>query len=228
MVLGVSGPFETFALMPPLGRIGYWAAVVVATYATGFFTAQVIMAWLGSTRDGPLPARTTLAPLTLGITATVMPVLLALSAGLGIWPETLGDAAFLGATVLLVTLAIQIVGLAMPGPAAASPPAILDRLPVQKRGPLLSISVSDHYVDVATTKGREMLLMRFSDAIREAGSQTGLQVHRSHWVVQSQIAGIERRGDSGLLTMTDGRQVPVSRTGMKRLAAAGLLPVKGR
>jgi DNA-binding LytR/AlgR family response regulator len=61
----------------------------------------------------------------------------------------------------------------------ASPP-ILNRVPVQRRGRLIALSVSDHYVEVLTDGGRSLVLMRLSDAIAETGPVKGLQIHRSH------------------------------------------------
>ncbi|MCB1383384.1 MAG: LytTR family transcriptional regulator DNA-binding domain-containing protein [Notoacmeibacter sp.] len=99
-------------------------------------------------------------------------------------------------------------------PAAAPRPALLDRLPGSKRGPLIRLEVQDHYVLVVTAKGREMLLMRLADAIRETEPVDGLQVHRSHWVARDGVADVIREtGKNGrtLLRTTDGAEIPVSR-----------------
>ncbi|MCB1420416.1 MAG: LytTR family transcriptional regulator [Notoacmeibacter sp.] len=99
--------------------------------------------------------------------------------------------------------------------ASAPPrPAILDRLPADKRGALIRLEVQDHYVLVVTTKGRELLLMRLGDAMREAAPVEGLQVHRSHWVARDGVADVIREpGKNGrtVLRTNDGADVPVSR-----------------
>ena len=49
---------------------------------------------------------------------------------------------------------------------APSPPALLKRLDLAKRGDLISISVQAHNVEVVTTAGASLLLLRLSDAMR--------------------------------------------------------------
>ena len=109
-------------------------------------------------------------------------------------------------------------------PATTQSPALLDRLPFDKRGPLLALSVSDHYVEVRTSKGHELLLMRLSDAIRETAPEPGLQIHRSHWVAKSAVQSARRDGARAFLTLIDGTEVPASRTYLPALKEAGLLP----
>nr|WP_255552328.1 LytTR family DNA-binding domain-containing protein [Maritimibacter dapengensis] len=101
---------------------------------------------------------------------------------------------------------------------------ILDRLPIEKRGPLISLSVQDHYVEVATTKGTELVLLRLSDAMAEVGDTPGLQVHRSHWIATGAVKSARRDGARAILTMADGRDIPVSRTYLPAIKEAGLLP----
>ncbi|MDF2231547.1 LytTR family DNA-binding domain-containing protein [Albimonas sp. CAU 1670] len=102
-------------------------------------------------------------------------------------------------------------------------PALLRRLPHRKRGALLRLSMSDHYVGVATEHGEEMLLMRLSDAIAETAPEEGLKVHRSHWVARRAVRSVEREGDRATLVLTNGERVPVSRTRMRALRDAGWL-----
>jgi hypothetical protein len=111
-------------------------------------------------------------------------------------------------------------------PTRAEGAPLLGRLPLEKRGALVSLSVQDHYVEVVTTKGRELLLMRLSDAMRETGDVAGLQVHRSHWVATGAVSGAVRRGDGARLTTTAGDDIPVSRRYVPAIRAAGLLPAR--
>ena len=100
----------------------------------------------------------------------------------------------------------------------------LGRLPLAKRGPLVSLSVEDHYVRIRTRQGEEMVLMRLADAVRETRGVVGLQVHRSHWVALDQVRGAARRGDGAVLTMSTGPDIPVSRANVAAIRDAGLLP----
>jgi DNA-binding LytR/AlgR family response regulator len=97
-------------------------------------------------------------------------------------------------------------------------------LPLQKRAPLVALSVEDHYVRIRTTKGEAMILMQLGDAIREVGDTPGLQVHRSHWVALDQIRAVTRKGDGAIVSLRHGPDVPVSRANLPKLREAGLLP----
>ena len=108
------------------------------------------------------------------------------------------------------------------GPAAAAPAqALLARLPARRRGELLHMRMQDHYVEVHTTRGMEMLLLRFRDALREVEYAEGMQVHRSHWVAQAAVDGVERRDGRVTLRLVNGSKVPVSRSFAPALRARG-------
>ena len=52
----------------------------------------------------------------------------------------------------------------------------------------------------------------------------GFQVHRSHWVSLAQVRSVRRDGARAVLTMSDGRDIPVSRSNIAAVKEAGLLP----
>jgi DNA-binding LytR/AlgR family response regulator len=89
---------------------------------------------------------------------------------------------------------------------------LLLRLKPANRGLPLHLTVSDHYTEVTTTLGRELILLRFTDALGELGSVPGLQVHRSHWVADAHVVGIVRDNGRIAIQLGDGTEVPVSRT----------------
>ena len=91
--------------------------------------------------------------------------------------------------------------------------ALLARLSARSRADLLHLRMQDHYVEVNTAAGSELLLLRFRDALREVEDVNGLQVHRSHWVARDAVAGVERRGGGRVvLRLVNGSKVPVSRS----------------
>ncbi len=177
-----------------------------------------------------------LSALASGSGATA--ALLLLNAGMGSLPEDLGGLAAGVGSVMAIALVIEVArawaeprapDLAPPrdgGPGGGAGPAppILARLPLDKRAALVALSVQDHYVDVVTTRGRGPLLMRLGDAIRETAGVEGLQVHRSHWVALEQVASARRIGDAAALTLSTGGEMPVSRSRLAQVRAAGLLP----
>ena len=106
-------------------------------------------------------------------------------------------------------------------PATREPP-LLSRLPAESRAELLHLRMQDHYVEVHTAAGMELLLLRFRDALREVENVNGLRVHRSHWVARAAVVGVERRRGGGLmLHLVNGNEVPVSRSFVHVLKAEG-------
>ncbi len=143
------------------------------------------------------------------------------------WPQ-------LYALVLVIALALTVIGYFIDqtyaGSADSADPtadgltAFMQRLPIKYRTATLhAISSEDHYLRVHTSAGEEMILMRLADAVRELGSASGLQVHRSWWVAKAGIADKKRENGRSLLILKSGTQVPVSRSYRARAKDAGLI-----
>lgn len=99
---------------------------------------------------------------------------------------------------------------------------------LRKAGPdtgqtLVRLQSADHYVEVHTETGAKLLLMRISDAIEMLSGADGGQVHRSHWVNFNEVAGVVKRDRKIWLRMSDGAEVPVSRSFRAPLRQAGVL-----
>ena len=103
---------------------------------------------------------------------------------------------------------------------------LLRRLEPKLDGEILHLSVDDHYVDVATSKGTGRILMRFSDAIEEVAPAIGMQVHRSHWVAHEAISDVVREGGRTFVVLVNGARVPVSRA--YQAAVEGFTLASGR
>lgn len=91
-------------------------------------------------------------------------------------------------------------------------PALLQRLPEDKRGELHALSSDDHYVQVHTERGPSSVLLRFADALRELGDWPGLRIHRSHWVADAAVQRIRIERGRLFVVLRCGRELPVSRT----------------
>ncbi|SEQ56419.1 LytTr DNA-binding domain-containing protein [Loktanella sp. DSM 29012] len=227
VILAIIAPFDGDVLLRPLPRLAYWMMVVTTTYAAGLWVnIYILHHWADR-----LSRQWRLAVIGLA-TATCVSVLVWVLNGmwLGFWPAGTALAVYL-AQVFVIALIVAILIEAVlqritTAPAPRVGPSILDRLPLDKRGTLLAMSVEDHYVRVTTTKGQEMILMRLSDAIRETAATPGLQVHRSHWVATAAVAAADRKGDGAVLTLADGTQIPVSRRYIPAIKEAGLLPAR--
>ena len=111
---------------------------------------------------------------------------------------------------------------ALPSSEARSAP-FLERIPERLGRNLLHLHMQDHYVEVHTDEGSDLLLLRFRDAIRELDGLDGAQVHRSHWVARAAVAGVERRNGRIALRLVNGNRVPVSRSFAPALRERGWL-----
>ena len=224
-LLTLVAPFNTDHLMRPVPRAVYWFGMAVLTYSTGALVTDAVSARLSGSGPG---TRTLVMAAAAGL--ALPPVVIVYNwavfgrPGLGaLWP----DALTIAGIAVIVTLAFAILGANRSvdqTEAAPSAPVLLDRLPVDKRGTLVAISVEDHYVRIRTERGEEMVLMRLGDAIRESAPVAGLQVHRSHWVARDQVTAARREGDRAILTMAHGPDIPASRRYVPALREAGLLP----
>jgi DNA-binding LytR/AlgR family response regulator len=187
---------------PPPGLSNPWAAVAAAG-ALG--SALFVPLALAYDRFGPAPPDQDAAD--------------------GISPAAIAEEwASLAPAVTLVWIglnAARFLRLASPvsaEPAPAGPPtgdrvpSFLDRVPPDRRGPLVALSAELHYLRVHTTRGEALVLCNFGDALAELGPDLGVQVHRSHWVARRYVAGVRRDGARLWVTTTTGLSLPVSRS----------------
>ncbi len=225
-ILGLSGPFGTFEQMRAIPRTMYWVFVAFMTFGLGLVVNAIVCRILRRSR---IWVQVIASSVCIGCAVAVAVALLN-GALFGFWPRSV--ATMLTFVVQGVAVSFVITsGLALAAPDPkngapqdVAPPAILDRVPYDKRGLLVALSVNDHYVDVVTTKGREMVLIRLTDAIKEVGGTSGLQVHRSHWIALDHVQSAVRHKDGARLTMVTGDVIPVSRANMPAIRETGLLP----
>lgn len=230
VLLALSGPFGTYAGLALPERVLYWLAIVVFGYGLGRLTAHVALHTFAPHIANPF-LRTLLASLVASLPAWLV-VLAVESVAHGDVDRVDPLRLWLSCLVIALTISTAIMVNRRPPalktlettPPDRSLPPLLERLPHPMRGRLLHIAVGDHYVDVTTDKGNSLVLMRLSDAIRETVPEQGLQVHRSHWVALAAVRKGARQGGKPALELKNGTVVPVSRTFMQAVKAAGLLP----
>jgi len=102
-------------------------------------------------------------------------------------------------------------------------PAFLDKMTKPIGRSPWCIKAEQHYIRIYTESGDEMVLYRFSDAIKNLEGFDGLQVHRSYWVAREAVANIETTDKSYILHLKNGLETPVSRSYKKAVEAAKLL-----
>ena len=223
LILGLSGPFDTMRLLSFGPRVIYWIIVVVLTYAVGSFISTI-----GNTlfRGKPLWLIVVCNALAIGLAVTIVLIILNAFA-FGFLPATSNELFTHWMFVTAISAVVETGAKLVRAPETDKHPPLLDRLPYAKRGALIALSAEDHYVNVQTTQGTEMLLMRLSDAMKEVAPTVGLQIHRSHWVATDQITDVRRINDRGEVVLSSCETRPISRGYMAAVRDAGLLP-RGR
>ena len=219
LILGLAGPFGTISFVPLPGRLFYWMALTFLLAPLGTFLSLALTDWF-SARGLPRLAAAPLGGLIAGpILTVVIFTFNHLTIGRPLPPP---NALALALSFAVITAALN-TSLALtfrplpplppiPLPAADAEPRLITRLRADLRAPILSLRATDHYTEVTTARGSQTLLLRLADAILEAAPTEGLQVHRSHWVARQHIASLRRDKGRLVLTLTDGRDIPVSRT----------------
>lgn len=99
--------------------------------------------------------------------------------------------------------------------------AFWSKVPRELGVDLVSLSSEQHYLHVATTKGRSLILFPISRAIDAVGRLDGMRIHRSHWVALKHVLSVARDETSLSLTLSSGETLPVSRA--NRLAVQDAL-----
>ena len=227
VILGISGPFQTFEYLPIGPRFAYWAIMTVASYGVGSFFgswgSKISQEW----QLAPF-FRFLFVGFSSGIPVGITVITLNVLAMGDVFSDPMG---LLLLAVYCIGISLAIVGLFMlfnhkeadPAPQTQETAQILSRIPVEKRGGLISLSVQDHYVEVVTTRGKHLTLIRLSDAIGETNGTKGLQIHRSHWVALEAINAVKRNEGKVIIHTKNGGEFPVSRTYIPALKETGLL-----
>lgn len=229
ILLGLVGPFGTYGQLPLAARLAYWTAIVVSTYLTGFLVVHFAMHLLFGEDRGGVTGYTLVGAIAGVPVAGLVALFNRFAFGDGsvfgfftALPYVVVTAALIsGLVAYFVQRAAVEPNAPVDIPGSPPRPRLLDRLPLGKRGPLTHLTMQDHYVEVHTDRGSELVLMRMSDAITETEGVDGLRIHRSHWVARAAVEGVERRGGKLLLRLRGGTQLPVSRSYSEAVRAAG-------
>ncbi|MDG3441013.1 LytTR family DNA-binding domain-containing protein [Nitrospirillum amazonense] len=247
LVLAMFGPYGTFLSMDSVSRVVFWCASALGIAAlarsahAGLRRWPIAAAW-------PAWQRRALSALIASLPATLWIMLLfSLCAKVPLgalhfwrtWPQVIVTSMVFA--VILGRRDPSAPPAATPAPEpVASPPAAVAPEPdpdvaaafLARTCPrlcdarLLALEAEDHYLRIHTDRGAELVLMRLRDAIAELGEGLGMQVHRSFWVARAAVAEATVRGQAAQLRLSDGTVVPVSRTALPRLKAAGWLVEK--
>lgn len=222
VLVSFAGPFGTYASMRAPVRLAYWCLLLGGAVPIASLCRRVARPWvrgLGRWVRGFIVSAifaTVYAPLVYGITfwlearglTTIVPIcVMWIATFLSSLTESAGWTLMKGAPPQQT-----------PADTTPTPARLLARLGPGHPGPILALSVRDHYVVVSTAQGETSLLMRFADAMAELDEVAGMQVHRSHWVAFAAVRGVARTRSKTFLQLVDGRLVPVSRSYLGAIA----------
>jgi len=216
LIFAITGPYGTMESMAAGERLAYWLILHAVAWSIAILFSVLADALLRKVLDRMFWR------MMIGSLVAALPIGFAI--GLVDYAFT-GNPAALGSSFARALFALPLCALfcfltylamhrQIEQATAQTPPgaSVLDRLKPQNRGALLRLSVQDHYTEVVTSRGRELVLLRFSDALREIGGTPGLQVHRSHWVADAHVESLKRDNGKILILTRDGTQIPVSRS----------------
>ena len=226
------GPFGTYDSLGPFGRIGYWALAMSGNW--GLWAGAMLLS-VYMTQQESLRRRAAVVVAAAVLTAVPGTAVVFAAetlfrpgyVGLAALPEIYLGVAVLGSVISSAVLAVrsrtgpeeQEEPAARPPP----PPSFLRRLPPAIGRDLVYLRMADHYVEAFTTAGSDLVLMRFADAVAELEGADGMRVHRSYWVARAHVTGSVREKGRPTLCLTGGHKVPVSRTYLPEVRAAGLV-----
>ncbi len=233
LIFALTGPYGTLDRLMPGARLGYWLALhtmawsiaIVFSVAAEILLCRHIASMFARLMIGSVVAA---LPIGFGITlvnlaffGTAPSLIASLRQSLGSIPLCV-----LFCILTYLTMHRQIVMVAQESesqetkvtPATAeirtstAQPPILSRLKPENRGALIRLTVRDHYTEVVTTRGRELVLLRFGDALTEIGNIEGIRLHRSHWIATDHIDRLKRDNGKLFVIARDGAEMPVSRS----------------
>lgn len=216
VLVAFAGPFGTYASMRAPVRLAYWCLLLGGAVPMASLCRRFARPWLRGLGRWPRGFivsaifATLYAPLVYLVTrwlesrglTTIVPIWV-------MWIATFLSSLTESAVWTLMNVSQTHL---LPVDTPPTHARLLARLGPDHPGPILALSVRDHYVVVTTAEGQISLLMRFADAIAELDGVPGMQVHRSHWVAFAAVLSVMRTGGKTFLQLVDGRLVPVSRS----------------
>lgn len=87
-----------------------------------------------------------------------------------------------------------------------------NKLPHHLGHEIISVQAQDHYVEVTTTEGNAMVLMRLGDAVRDLEPLGGIQVHRSWWINLAYVTRTGKGPSGPELILSSDQKIPVGRS----------------
>jgi len=230
LIFWVTGPYGTAERLATVPRLGFWLVLHAVAWGIAILTLVVVNTFLLH-RIPSLVGRMALGTLVAGIPVGLATEAISLATFGGtlsfpVIAESIATGLLLSALFCALTFMTmsskQAEALSLsPAPVGEQrvEAPLLRRLKPENRGAILHLTVADHYTEVTTNRGRELVLLRFSDALEELGNTPGLQVHRSHFVADGFVEKLQRSEGRLTVVAKDGREIPVSRSRIEAVRA---------
>lgn len=230
VLTAMAGPYFTLERMTFPERLVYWGTTVV--FSSLLMTFLSIYAYrVTEARKWNWVVVSIVAGLA-GILPVVGSVYLAEGLATGFtdgWLDLSGFARltlYVAPTLIAVTLVVHLIinmrppaeGPQHPPPTAhvsrKAPPLTLlqSKLPHHLGHDIITVQAQDHYVEVTTTKGSAMVLMRLRDVVQDLEPLGGMQVHRSWWVNLSHVVRTEKSPSGPELILSSDQKILVGRS----------------
>ncbi len=103
-------------------------------------------------------------------------------------------------------------------------PILATKLEKYPNAEILALRAQDHYVEIITSRGNELLRNSFASAVEEMYPCDGMQVHRSYWVARDAIYKIDRRKLT--IKLINGAEIPISRRRLREIRDYIAKPLK--
>ncbi|MEP2027458.1 MAG: LytTR family DNA-binding domain-containing protein [Paracoccaceae bacterium] len=228
LTVSLAGPFGTFEALPYFSRLTYWGSVIGLSIVIGAVVRLISLSRFRSDEPVKQDILSIVAMTVIFSPIVFLLTILLVPSDENTFPSIVEVASYVAA----ISTAVFAIRRLLPGvddisnliaPTVVPPPKLLRRLPPDFVGPILRLSVRDHFVDVVTPRNTVTIRLRFSDAIEEMDGVQGYCVHRSHWVVADAIVAVEQTGGKTTVRLSNGDVVPVSRKYRENLKVAGLL-----
>jgi len=238
VILTVMGPFGTLASQGFAQRLVYWGTITLVTFPVAMSGAIYFGALIHQL--GFPEALSRLMGGVIGGIPIGLLVLLINRYVAGFDTSSSEDLARLTGYTVVISAAIAILYYVVEsrpqqtssGEPVAAKPSVPSALQNQDKSPdiaflkrlskalgkdIISLQAQDHYVKVTTTRGSEMILLRLTDAERELEALEGGRVHRSWWLARKHVSALKRENEKWIAVLSNGNEVPVSRTFSKKV-----------
>lgn len=226
---GLIGPYGSF-VANPINRICFWVSIFWAGAAILWPATTATLRW-AERRGFPLLLAT-------GVTMLIACIPLALFAWAScslFWPVHASGMMPQEWYVLTLIIAAPATAVALwlerfrivPGhsPLLQRPamrPQVPEQLPERLLDLVICLQMEDHHVRAFTAGGSQLYFAAMRDVVEQLGSR-GIQVHRSWWVANAAVIGCTEMNRAFELLLRTGLKVPVSRSRVPAVRAAGWL-----